>query len=54
MEAVLLMEIKNGFRKSCGNEYCYGAYRFRPLIDTKTDISIFRKIDADVFSKVSA
>jgi len=27
---------------------------FRPLVDVETDISIFKKIDADVFGKVAA
>lgn len=47
--AVFLMEIKNSAHGGL-----YGAFRFRPVVERKTDISVFQKILDDANSKVTA
>ena len=41
---VLLAEISAGIEPVSGNEYAFLAEHFRPLIERKTDISIFQRM----------
>lgn len=40
---VMLYEIHGGFTPF-GIEYCFAVHRFRPLVERKTDISIFKRM----------
>lgn len=42
--AVLLEEVVNPLSLIWGTEYCFDITRFRPLIERKTDISIFTRM----------
>lgn len=38
---VMLDEASGGFHEEAGVEYCFCITRFRPIVERKTDISIF-------------
>jgi hypothetical protein len=41
---IVLDEIQNGIHRASGQEYGFYASRFRPVVERKTDISIFTEI----------
>jgi hypothetical protein len=45
-DAIHLVEIKNGLHIS-GREFGFHAVRFRPVVERKTDISVFTKMLTD-------
>lgn len=46
----LLEEIRNSRRPEYADEAHFDASHFRPVIDRKTDITLFQQIDRDVFA----